>query len=300
MNHDYRVTSSKEKTPHDYQIFEMCYADKNGVFLIPRQCKTIKDLIDDQLYYLHETKVPMLESDMDEGVLCNVLEHEDEMDFLVRGKIDERIGDNVVVILIDTGREKVIRTDKIFKYDAEFFYNVQALVFRLDLDLSPPEIELFGQEMKGNLFCIVESVVEDRKTPKIKISRIKRKDGKCFYKLLENFRKERKERAEKAEQKQERASSTTGSIQSTRSVASSQQSSGLKPQLKWKEPNSNETFYITDIIPGPLGTFLVAQTETALAATEKLTVELGKEELKRPRAPQVNHTGDLCCANDAN
>ena len=84
----------------------------------------------------------------------------------------------------------------------------------------------------------------------------------------------------------------TGSIKSSKSVASSLQSSGLKTQLKWKEPSPAETYYITDIVPGQLPgqTFMVAQTDAAVAAAEKITAELGKEELKRPKAPQVNHT----------
>ena len=105
-------------------------------------------MVKDQLYYLHETKIQMMDHEMAEGILCNVLIQENEMDFLVRGKIDEYIGDNAVVTYIDSGDEKVVRIDKIFKYDAEFFYNIQALAFRLDMDLSPEEIELFVEEMK--------------------------------------------------------------------------------------------------------------------------------------------------------
>ena len=59
---------------------------------MPKHCQKVYELIEDQLYYLHETKIQMMDHEMAEGILCNVLTQEDEMDYLVRGKIDEYIG----------------------------------------------------------------------------------------------------------------------------------------------------------------------------------------------------------------
>ena len=70
----YRVPVSKSKLARDYQKFEVVECSEEDVFLMPRQCLKLKDVVDDQLYHLHEKKVKLSKNDLKAGMIGSALD----------------------------------------------------------------------------------------------------------------------------------------------------------------------------------------------------------------------------------